>query len=194
MGCKPLRLSHSYPLSRLSGQKNVHGEIGHQQPAARLNQAFKKPARHFYTFNSHNPTLAFTRTFIESLSDCMGFLLDATWNLWNIKIVLNDQCSMWKDRSREVPLLPPNQAPCSFQGKHIKYVSFINLPKSILKLLLFPATCNFSHMKTLSGPCSFDGWIPYSPFQLTYPQFFCCWADQAPLFQIKTVSYFCSHV
>lgn len=68
----------------------MRGEIGHQQPAARLNQAFKKAARHFYTFNSQNPTLAFMRTFIESLSDCMFFLLNVILNLCNIKIVRND--------------------------------------------------------------------------------------------------------
>lgn len=59
-------LSHSYSLSYLSGKKNVCGEIAHWQPAARLNQAFKRLPDIFTILIVKILTLAFMKTFVDS--------------------------------------------------------------------------------------------------------------------------------
>lgn len=104
---------------------------------------FQKGCEVCCTVNSQNPTLAFKRTFIESMSNCMVFLLDVILNLWNTLMVQNDQRCMWKDRTRRCfshhPLLLLRQIYC--------VSSLINLSKSILKLLLFPDASSYFHTK-----------------------------------------------
>lgn len=169
------------------------GETGHWQPAARLNQAFKKAARLFYAFNSQNPTLAFMSTSIKSWSNCMVFLLDVILNRWNIKIVWNDQESMWKDRNREVLPSPPNQPPAPFKAN----VSY-NLVYTLIKIHLETAlvsSCIHLLLHKGSFRTFFLWWFGTSFYFPAYisSTFPLAELSKPHFFQIKMISYFCSH-